>query len=326
MAETTEISWADATFSPWWGCTKISPACDNCYAESFSRRVGYSETGSQFPIWGKDAQRRLFGDARWNEPLKWDRRAAKLGIRPRVFCGSMCDVMEDRPDLHEHRARLYDLIEATPSLDWLLLTKRPQNFRRFLPKHWLESPRRNVFGMTTCESEEYSWRIQELCETPFAVRGLSCEPLLGPLNLRQVRWNNGRTNAMDVLGGGIWHPLHGFIKQQNMGTIHWVIVGGESGHHARPMHPDWARSLRDQCVAAGVAFHYKQWGEWLPRGPESMGYPVVDGRACIRLTDAGHDGQVLGADGGNDCWMQRVGKKAAGRLLDGRTWDEVPMR
>ncbi|HKS96745.1 MAG TPA: DUF5131 family protein [Terriglobia bacterium] len=221
MGEKSKIEWTDATFNPWHGCTKVSPACDHCYAETFARRVGFSETGSKLPIWGKDAGRRFFGDAHWNEPLKWNKQAEREGVRKRVFCGSMCDVMEDSEDLQHSRVRLYNLIDDTPHLDWLLLTKRPQNFRRFLPKTWLDRPRPNVWGMTTVENADYLWRTEELLRTPFAVRGLSIEPLLGPLTL-------------DLAG------------------IHWCIVGGESGPGARPMHPQWVRGLRDQCCAAGA--------------------------------------------------------------------------
>ena len=103
-----------------------------------------------------------------------------------------------------------------------------------------------------------------------------------------------------------------------------MIVGGESGPDARPMHPDWARDLRDQCAAAGVQFLFKQWGEWIPRGPESMGYPLIDDVPRRRITDGGGNGQDLATEGGNDVWMQRAGKKAAGRQLDGQQHDDFP--
>ena len=226
MAETSKIQWTDATFNPWWGCVKISQGCDHCYADTFSKRTGNR-------VWGKEAPRRFFGDKHWNEPLKWNAAAAGEGVRKRVFCGSMCDVMEDRRDLDEYRERLYRLIEATPHLDWQLLTKRPQNFRRFLPKTWLARPVPNVWGMTTVESNFYRWRIDALAETPFAVRGLSCEPMVDELRIGQ-----------SLLPG----------------KIHWVICGGESGVGARPMQLEWANSLRNQCKAAGVAFFMKQIG------------------------------------------------------------------
>jgi protein gp37 len=298
MGRESAISWTHATWNAWWGCTKVSPACDGCYAESWAERTGYSGTGSHFPIWGKDAGRRFFGDKHWNEPVIWDRQCKKLGVKSRVFCGSMCDVMEDRDDLKPHRERLYELIEKTPNLVWLLLTKRPHNFKRFLPIEWLENPRPNVIGMTTVESADYVWRIKSLCDTPFAFYGLSMEPLFSYVMLPDY-----------------------FLK---LGARAWTITGGESGKNARPGHPDWYRSLRDQSVAAGVPFHFKQHGEWMPRGPESLGYPIVEGVPTIRLTDTGDDGSALGSTGTNDTWMQRVGKKQAGRLLDGKLWEQVP--
>lgn len=305
MGDKTAIEWCDKTFNPWWGCTKVSPACDRCYAETFSRRIGFSESGSKIPIWGKDAERRFFGDKHWAEPLKWDARLRQMNVgrarwneppvRERVFCGSMCDVMEDRRDLDAPRSRLYDLIEATPSLDWLLLTKRPQNFRRFLPKEWLKQSRPNVWLMTTVESADYLWRIDALKGSPALVHGLSVEPLLGP---------------MPTLG-------------EYLDGIEWVIVGGESGHGARPVHPDWVRSIRDQCAAAGVPFLFKQWGEW--QNGSSYLY-----KRSLRDAVVLNDGTVyeLGTkDRRGDhfenwplyspCMMARVGKKAAGRILDG---------
>jgi protein gp37 len=250
MGELTGISWTHHTFNPWAGCVKVSPACDRCYAEIDTRRRG-------FVGWGKDAPRRRTSAGYWNQLERWDRSAAAAGERRRVFIGSWCDVMEHNPQLDPIREELWPRLDALAHLDLLLLTKRPQNFRRKLPPAWLQSPRPHVWGMTTVESAKYLWRVDQLRDTPFAIRGLSIEPLLGPL---------GRIN---------------------LAGIHWVIVGGESQVGARAMHPDWARELRDQCVDAGIAFHFKQWGE--------------------------HD------DG-----LVRVGKKSAGRLLDGREWNEFP--
>jgi protein gp37 len=252
MAEITEISWCDHTFNPWEGCVKVSPACDNCYAEARDKRM---HSGGN---WGKDAARLPHSESYWKQPLKWNRQAE---TRERVFCGSLCDVMEDRADLQPIRERLYDLIPATPNLDWLLLTKRPQNYKRFLPASWLLNPRPNVWGMTTVESADYIWRIEALMGVEFAVYGLSMEPLLGPVTLPKE-----------------------FLS---LGKRAWCITGGESGRSARQGSPDWYRSLRDQCIEAGVPYHFKQYGEY-------------------------------NAD------LVRIGKKAAGRTLDGRTWDELP--
>lgn len=234
MSAKTEISWTDASWSPWWGCTAVSPACDHCYAESFSRRLGYAEGSTKFPIWGKNAERRSFGDEHWAKPLKWNKSAGKRGRRIRAF-PSMCDPMEDRRDLDQPRERWYRLIEDTPNIDWLILTKRPQNFRRFLPSEWLVNPRANVWLMATVESSEYLWRADALRFTPAVVHGLSVEPLLGPI-----------PELRDHLDG-----------------IDWVITGGESGAKARPANPQWFRDIRDLCRANNVAYHHKQNGEWV---------------------------------------------------------------
>jgi protein gp37 len=316
MGKDTSIEWAHHTFNPWWGCVKVSPACDHCYAETFARRVGYSETGSQFPIWGKDTERRVFGEKHWAEPLRLNRWAKDSGMRERVFCGSMCDVMEDHLEAERQRPLLYELIEQTPHLDWLLLTKRPQNFRRFLPKGWLSDPLQNVWLMTTVESQAQTWRAVELMTTPAAVRGLSCEPLLGPLDLTCIDYRtegSGDPCSVDALSGN-FRSLGGGGR---LPRIDWVICGGESGHTARPMHPDWARSLRDQCQAAQVPFFFKQWGEWIEFSQSGLvEYPP----ACQTI-------QTRQSTRPKQCpeiTLCRVGKKAAGRLLDGQEWNEVP--
>lgn len=274
MGIDTRISWTTHTFNPWWGCVKVSPACDECYAERDSKRYGHA-------VWGKDAPRRQLSDHYWQQPLKWNELAFQQGIRERVFSGSMCDVMEDRSDLAPLRMRLYNLIENTPQLDWQLLTKRPQNFVRFLPSHWLAAPRTNVWLMTTVESQEYVWRLVALLKTPAVIRGISYEPALGPLDLS--------TNAIPEL----WNS-----------RLHWVIAGGESGPRARPSNPQWFRDVRDQCVSAGCAFHFKQWGEF-------VSVSEVAGSGVFHYFD---DGRTV----------RRIGKKAAGDLLDGREWKEFP--
>ena len=285
------ISWCDFTFNPWWGCTKVSPACDECYAESGSKRYG-------FKIWGHDAPRRFFSDEHWSNPEKWNRVAERECVRRRVFCGSYCDVMEERDDITQHRWRLYALIKRTPWLDWLLLTKRPQNFRRFLPPAWLDNPEPNVWLMTTVELPQYFWRIDTLKATPAVVHGLSIEPLLA---------------AMPTLG-------------EYLDGIDWAILGGESGRKARPMNPVSVRSIRDQCIAREVAFHFKQWGEWAPATPRPCGTP---GRYA--LAPIGFEGPIIKIDHYprsftrfGSCVLERVGKKAAGRTLDGREWNEFP--
>jgi protein gp37 len=258
MGKDSSIEWTHHTFNPWLGCVKVSPECDNCYAEA-DRKWSH--------LWGKDAPRQVTSDPYWRQVARWNKLALDAGERHRVFCGSYCDVMEDfdgellkggcNDDLQDIRKWLYGEIGRCKSLDFLLLTKRPQNFRRFLPESWIAYPLPNVWGMTTVGARKSLWRIDALRDTPFTVRCLSIEPLVEDLG------------TLDLRG------------------IHGVIVGGESGHHARPMQPDWARSIRDQCIASGVKFFFKQWGE-------------------------------------HDSGLVRIGKKRAGRLLDGRTWDELP--
>lgn len=221
----------------------MSPGCDNCYAESESKRRGWAE-------WGANESRHFTSDAYWKQPIRWNKQAELSGVRQRVFCGSLCDVMEDRQDLIAQRLRLYDLILQTPHLDWLLLTKRPQNFRRFLPSSWLRSPRFNVWLMTTVESQAQDWRLRELLKTPALVRGISYEPAVGPLDL---------THAVRLMSSLEFVGTGGFLG------LHWVITGGESGSHARSMPVEWARSMRVQCKHAGIPFFFKQgsadWGK-----------------------------------------------------------------
>lgn len=255
MSANSKIEWTHHTYNPWWGCIEVSPACDNCYARTFAKRTGHQ-------VWGAagETPRRFFGPKHWAEPLKWDAAAKAAGERHRVFCASMADVFEQNADLDAERERLWALIGETPNLDWLLLTKRPQNIRRMVPRYWLESPRPNVWYGTTVENQHYAdQRIPILLAVPAVVRFLSMEPLLGPVDLERflVRY--------DSVHGEPW---------MSRGDLHWVITGGESGPHFRPADPDWYRSLRDQCVEAGVAFFFKQWSAL---NPKPLGR-LLDGR------------------------------------------------
>ncbi len=273
MGKNSKIEWTHHTFNPWWGCVKVSPACKYCYAETWSRRVGLE-------VWGAKSERRFFTDRHWAEPCQWDKVARANGERRRVFCASMADVFEVRAELNPWRQRLWGLIDTTPSLDWLLLTKRPQNFQRYLPNAVVPH---NVWLGTTVENQRWAnERIPNLVEVEAPVRFLSCEPLLGPLDLSP------------------WLVS---------GKIDWLIAGGESGGKARPTDPRWVRSLRDQCIAHGVAFHFKQWGHWAPYAP--------DGNKRVKQIEMSGDTHVR---------LWRLGKKNAGRVLDGRTWDEVPVK
>ena len=235
MSEHSEIEWTHHTFNPWWGCTRVSPACEHCYAESFAKRLGLG-------VWGVQADRRFFGDAHWNDPLKWNRKAAAVGVRERVFSGSMCDIFEDRRDLDVHRERLWRLVESTESLDWLLLTKRPENVMSMTP--WRHAWPANVWLGTTVEDQKRAdQRLPHLLKHPAVVRFLSVEPLLGPVDLRP------------------WLP-----------QLQWIILGGESGPKARPMAIEWARAVRDQCSEFGVPLIFKQWGN---HAPDATGEQLV---------------------------------------------------
>lgn len=244
MGQTTNITWTDHTFNPWWGCQRVSPGCENCYAETMAKRWGHD-------IWGpaKTTERRLFGDAHWHEPIAWDLAAAEARTRKRVFCASMADVFEDHPLVIPSRYRLWSLIEQTPNLDWLLLTKRPENIAHMLPGgRWP-----NVWLGTSAETQQYAeQRIPVLLEHRERVPVLfvSAEPLLGSLDLR---W--------------CLEDCEGFI-------VNWVIVGGESGPRHRPLDLGWARTLRDQCQAAGTAFFFKQVGG----RTHAEGGDLLDGR------------------------------------------------
>lgn len=236
MGEETKIEWAHHTFNPWWGCSKVSQGCAHCYAESFSKRTGNV-------VWGDAAPRRFFGDKHWAEPLKWNRDAEKSGERKRVFCASMADVFEDREDLVPHRARLWALIEATPWLDWLLLTKRIENVARLhhpvIERCWLG---------TTCENRKALIdRLPYLCQVRAAVRFLSCEPLLEDLDIQAHLW-------------GTVPESWGYGYTNIMSLLHWVIVGGESGPGARSCNLSWIRAIVEQCREADVPVFCKQLG------------------------------------------------------------------
>ena len=232
MAKDSKIEWTHHTFNPWWGCSKVSPACKHCYAETWAKRVGSK-------VWGAKAPRRFFTDNHWKEPLKWNREAQSLGERRRVFCASMADVFERRSELHPWRERLWELIDRTPMLDWLLLTKRPHNISYMVPwaKQWPE----NVWIGATVENQTWAEkRLPTLLKIPAKIRFLSCEPLLSNLD------------------------LSAFVDKPEYHPIDWIIAGGESGAYSRPMNPEWVRNLRNQSNEANIAFHFKQWGHWAP--------------------------------------------------------------
>jgi protein gp37 len=224
MGAATSIQWTGSTFNPWWGCQRVSPGCERCYAETFAHRLGLK-------VWGPTSDRRFFGDKHWNEPVKWNSKAEKAGMRQRVFCASMADVFEDRRDLDAERARLFGLIERTPWLDWQLLTKRPQNMTRLAPESWAKGWPENVWAGCTAEDQtRLNERVSELLKVPAKVRFLSCEPLVGSITFRWARWAGIRGDHLDGLNG-----------------IHQIILGGESGHGARLMEIPWVRNVISEC-------------------------------------------------------------------------------
>ena len=262
MGQNTEIAWTDATFNPWIGCSKVSDGCRNCYAEvdTFARR----ERARGLELWGPKAARHVTSESYWKQPLKWDREARAAGVRRRVFCASMADVFEDRPDLVEPRQRLSDLVLSTPSLDWLLLTKRPENAARL----WLEAGvtndawSDNVWLGTTVEHQAAAnKRIPHLLAVPARVRFLSCEPLIGEVRLDELvtdETHHYSALECDVDAGddGEWEGR----------CVDWVIVGGESCVKARPFDVAWARRIVADCAAARVACFVNQLGA-NPCGP-----------------------------------------------------------
>lgn len=318
MGAETAIEWCDATFNPWIGCTRVSRACDDCYAarSTPARTLGIA--------WGAGQPRRRTGDDNWAQPKRWAKTMpARLGRRPRVFCSSLADWLDNEVPI-EWLVDLLDLIRCTPELDWLLLSKRIGNWQKRISEalhvvgqrpgclidplfqmlsRWLrgEPPLHVWLGATVVNREEMLRDGPKLKAAPARVHFWSVEPMLGDL---------GKI-PLDIMPD-------------------WGICGGESGAHARPMHPVWLRSYRDQFARTGRPWLFKQWGEWLPIEVDAPGdgrlYAVVDDgseRDITTLNKSGrssYDIEVL--DGGQR--MARVGKKVAGRMLDGRTHDEFP--
>lgn len=305
MGDKTGIQWADHTFNPWVGCTKISAACAHCYAEGWAKRSGAPE------LW--QGERRRTSPSNWFTPMKWDRAAAAEGRRARVFCASLADFFDNQVPAR-WRDDAWHRIDQTKNLDWLLLTKRPENILKMLPTPAIGAPEwgegwRNVWLGTTVESRAALRRIEVLRGVPAAIRFLSIEPLLEDLG------------EVDLAG------------------ISWVIVGGESGPSARPMHPDWGRSLRDQCQAEGVPFFFKQWGEFLPVGQTLPGCGKIHGATAVKPgrmklhyggapdrhpSHAFAERGVVFASTIDGRLTFRVGKTRAGRLLDGAEHNEFP--
>lgn len=308
MAENSKIEWTHHTVNLWHGCTKVHAGCDHCYAETLSNRWGKN-------VWGNDAPRLIIRSA-FAELIKYQKIAEEAGEIHRVFVGSMKDIFEKPMPLIDSkgneisgqdtgflRSLLFQHIDAGlyNNLLFLFLTKRPSNINKYIPESWKTNPPKNVmFGTSPCDQATYDNLYFQLSGVN-GKRFLSIEPLLGPIDL------------------DIWH------------SIDWVIVGGESGHGARPMHPDWVRSLRDQCKKENIPFFFKQWGEWKPYNTN----PIID---PIPLTAISKKKKIF-RDGGfvdvedkasvedvfKDFVSFNVGKKEAGRELDGIIYNEFPV-
>lgn len=352
MSENSKIEWCDHTFNPFVGCTKISPACDHCYAESWAKRSGQV-------VWGGERKRTSI--ANWNLPRAWDRHTARkklaweaavdrvfggdeaaclaLGnikpVNPKVFCASLADVFDNKIPA-QWRMDLFDLISDTPNLTWLILTKRIGNVMSMCSGDGLMFDmisQRVWLGATICNQTEADRDIPKLLSTPAYKRFLSMEPLLGPVDLTVIgRHANGSRN-INALSGAETRGILAMSSSEGSSMvsttfggprIDWVIVGGESGPNARPMHPDWVRSLRDQCDSAGVPFLFKQWGEWAPHQTILGGDEGGDVRSGHVRYLQGDGREPDGHFRRGDAAVARVGKKAAGRLLDGREWNGAP--
>lgn len=272
MGANTSIEWAHHTFNPWIGCTRVSPACDHCYAAAINHRFRGKN-------WGAGAPRPRTSETNWTQPLIWDRAAARVNTRRRVFCASMADVFDNEVP-QAWRDDLFTLIRQTPHLDWLLLTKRVGNVQSMLPADWGTGYPNVWLGITVVNQNEVDRDIPNLQRIPAALHWLSMEPLLGPVT----------------------------FNAQLLRLIRWIVVGGEAGAKARAMHPQWAIQIRNQCATMGMAFLFKQWGEWLPILGHAHGVRINPRRFEFP------DGTLMGF----------AGKKNAGRLLEGRSWNEYP--
>lgn len=320
MAENTNIEWCDHTFNPVRGCTKVSDGCKHCYAETLSQR-----NPAVLGEWGPKGKRVVASENYWKQPIKWNKQAEQAGQIHTVFCASLADVGEDRPEWIEPRKRLIQLIHDTPHLLWLLLTKRPENIVRLFGGHAAVFAMKNVmWGGSIEDQPNAEARIPELLRIP-GRHFLSCEPLLGPLDLESVQGKDGL--EYDVLGGArVRQGQNIDLWGEACSSIDWVITGGESGPHARPMHPDWIRSLRDQCEAMEIPFLFKQWGRWVPNDDNcwlQTHYPEWD--ECRTLYSDGRTekgGRGTRLNDGVDIYP--AGKKRAGNHLDGKQYLEFP--
>lgn len=419
MGENSNIEWTDHTFNPWRGCVEVHAGCDHCYAREMSKRnpatlgvwgnegagtgirVVAGESYWRGPLkWNRDAaaegiRQRVFCASLADVFEDWQGPMHNSCDEELCFCrgcgafvtyvsGHHCDSplsgrAPSRLSMDDVRRRLFALIDATPRLDWILVTKRPENVRRMWPQNspamtadlWGKrggvdagNYRPNVWLLTSVSDQESADKqIPSLlaCRDLATVLGISAEPLLGPIDLgswlkrsQNIHLSLSvsgalRNKSFDGFTDGAGRPLGRAavetelksaaakgIDRLPMGecdafdpqtgcrghrnpSLDWVIVGGESGGHARPMHPAWVRFLRDQCTGSGVSFFFKQWGEFLPEAPADAKWRDV------RIDRSGRDVTMSpGLWDEADAVMYRVGKKNAGRVLDGRYWSQFP--
>lgn len=323
----SKIEWTHHTANLWHGCQKVHAGCDHCYAEAQNKWL----RGGKH--WGPHAPR-MFVKGTMDKLRNFQTAAATAGEIHSVFVGSMMDIFEKPFPLVDNegeaisgmdtgtlRALLFQNISLGlyPNLQFLLLTKRPGNILKYIPEAWKINPPANVmYGCSVVDQETADRYIPELLRVP-GRRFLSMEPLIGPVSLTRVDANlttddwcmiNCLTGRQTDMG----RPCH------DVPTIDWVIVGGESGHHARPMNPNWARSIQYQCAGADVPFFFKQWGEWLP---EMQGGTTGLNPGNCRVSDEFVQLTPDGSDYTGE-YIFRVGKAAAGRLLDGQEWNQMP--
>ncbi len=347
MPNATNIEWADLTINPTRGCSHCSPGCDNCYAERFAARLAHNPQTAHAYAGLVDEKGKWTGKVSPLHDLSVFHRLPKKPCR--IFVGSMTDMFHPALDDNEGQGMraMLKLFGEFPQHTFMLLTKRPERMRRYI--EWIiaqdgDLPPNLWIGVTVCNQAEADTKIPVLLQTPAAKRFVSIEPMLGPVDLTHM--------DADAAGHQSWCWINSLTgRHTDMGRpcsdvpkLDWVICGGETGSGARPMHPDWVRSLRDQCKAAEVPFFFKSWGEWgatayrLDTGLPSFGMFESFIHYCNKAPTWMHKGDKLicpdghipthGAEEGKSypmCIVRRVGKKRAGRLLDGREWNEVPL-
>lgn len=339
----SKIQWTDETWNVTTGCTRKSAGCDNCYAVGMTKRLaGIEATKEKYGGLVNEGKDHFNGKVKIHpevlkEPLSW-RKPRK------VFVNSMSDLFHPSVPF-EFIDQVFEVIAKNPRHIFQILTKRPKRMSEFFkwqgekikdlgfdsiptqsddPLDYIDALPNAWLGTSVENQEAADERIPHLLNCPAAVRFLSCEPLLGPLNFR---WTNYAVKASGLSYRG-YLELHGSINQyESLKGIHQVIVGGESGHKARPMHPDWARSLRDQCQKAGVDYFFKQWGTWVSEfHPEADPSTMKTDDSFVTHTDR-YGKEVDPQEKAEDYYgeyMIKVGKKKAGRKLDGREWNQSP--